>query len=176
MGTWCSGITSAPHAEGPGLNPQCVQQSADAPIHPCPIEALSAASRLNPTVVKHWGRRAGGKFSCALPFSTGRFWGGFLSPLFCVAGFFPSGRRVGTPARATQQAEGTKGAFFEALSVIRNGNVANFKHRAHGVVVSHLLRMRKALGSIPSGSISKLVNCICYACCAWFRRFSSISS
>ena len=23
-GTWCSGITSAPHAEGPGLNPQCV--------------------------------------------------------------------------------------------------------------------------------------------------------
>ena len=24
MGTWCSGITSAPHAEGPGLNPQCV--------------------------------------------------------------------------------------------------------------------------------------------------------
>ena len=25
MGTWCSGITSAPHAEGPGFNPQCVQ-------------------------------------------------------------------------------------------------------------------------------------------------------
>ena len=23
-GTWCSGITSASHAEGPGLNPQCV--------------------------------------------------------------------------------------------------------------------------------------------------------
>ena len=23
-GTWCSGITSAPHAEGPGFNPQCV--------------------------------------------------------------------------------------------------------------------------------------------------------
>ena len=25
MGTWCSGITSALHAEGPGFNPQCVQ-------------------------------------------------------------------------------------------------------------------------------------------------------
>ena len=24
QGTWCSGITSAPHAEGPGFNPQCV--------------------------------------------------------------------------------------------------------------------------------------------------------
>ena len=23
-GTWCSGITSASHAEGPGFNPQCV--------------------------------------------------------------------------------------------------------------------------------------------------------
>ena len=25
VGTWCSGITSALHAEGPGFNPQCVQ-------------------------------------------------------------------------------------------------------------------------------------------------------
>ena len=25
-GTWCSGITSASHAEGPGFNPQCVQR------------------------------------------------------------------------------------------------------------------------------------------------------
>ena len=25
QGTWCSGITSASHAEGPGFNPQCVQ-------------------------------------------------------------------------------------------------------------------------------------------------------
>ena len=24
-GTWCSGMTSASHAEGPGFNPQCVQ-------------------------------------------------------------------------------------------------------------------------------------------------------
>ncbi len=29
----------------------------------------------------------------------------------------------------------------------------SFEHRAHGVVVSHPLRMRKALGSIPSVSI-----------------------
>ena len=28
-GTWCSGITSASHAEGPGFNPQCVQLSCD---------------------------------------------------------------------------------------------------------------------------------------------------
>ena len=27
-GTWCSGITSASHAEGPGLNPQCVHSIA----------------------------------------------------------------------------------------------------------------------------------------------------
>ena len=26
-GTWCSGITSASHAEGPGFNPQCVHFS-----------------------------------------------------------------------------------------------------------------------------------------------------
>ena len=26
VGTWCSGITSASHAEGPGFNPQCVQR------------------------------------------------------------------------------------------------------------------------------------------------------
>jgi hypothetical protein len=25
-GTWCSGITSALHAEGPGFNPQCVHR------------------------------------------------------------------------------------------------------------------------------------------------------
>ena len=27
-GTWCSGITSASHAEGPGFNPQCVHYAA----------------------------------------------------------------------------------------------------------------------------------------------------
>ena len=34
------------------------------------------------------------------------------------------------------------------------GNALLYPHRAHGVVVSHPLRMRKALGSIPSVSIS----------------------
>ena len=29
-GTWCSGITSALHAEGPGFNPQCVHFAARA--------------------------------------------------------------------------------------------------------------------------------------------------
>ena len=28
MGTWCSGITPAQHAGGPGFNPQCVQFAA----------------------------------------------------------------------------------------------------------------------------------------------------
>ena len=37
-----------------------------------------------------------------------------------------------------------------------SGQVARDTYkRAHGVVVSHPLRMRKALGSIPSGSIHK---------------------
>ena len=34
MGTWCSGITSAPHAEGPGFNPQCVHIDANAAGRP----------------------------------------------------------------------------------------------------------------------------------------------
>ena len=31
VGTWCSGITSASHAEGPGFNPQCVHWMYDLP-------------------------------------------------------------------------------------------------------------------------------------------------
>ena len=31
-GTWCSGITSASHAEGPGFNPQCVHFSQFYPL------------------------------------------------------------------------------------------------------------------------------------------------
>ena len=32
-GIWCSGITSASHAEGPGLNPQCVHFSCQSCSH-----------------------------------------------------------------------------------------------------------------------------------------------
>ena len=39
------------------------------------------------------------------------------------------------------------------VNLIFNSNVLRFAERAHGVVVSHPLRMRKALGSIPSVSI-----------------------
>ena len=35
-GTWCSGITSASHAEGPGFNPQCV--------HSCTLQHVSCSS------------------------------------------------------------------------------------------------------------------------------------
>ena len=33
-GTWCSGITSASHAEGSGFNPQCVHHSFADCVHP----------------------------------------------------------------------------------------------------------------------------------------------
>ena len=36
------------------------------------------------------------------------------------------------------------------LNLISDSDVLRFAERAHGVVVSHPLRMRKALGSIPS--------------------------
>ena len=81
-GTWCSGITSASHVEGPGLNPQCVHSTAS---------------------VLEWRR---------------------------------------------------------TLKV-------HLHSRAHGVVVSHPLRMRKALGSIPSVSILLLV---CWSGAAWLLR------
>ncbi len=32
-GTWCSGITPAQHAGGPGFNPQCVHAGAPALLH-----------------------------------------------------------------------------------------------------------------------------------------------
>ena len=78
MGTWCSGITSASHAEGPGFKSQCVQSNLE----------------------------------------------------FCVLAI----------ARRRQ-----------LLEIVARGN-ANQKHGAHGVVVSHPLCMRKALGSNPSVS------------------------
>jgi hypothetical protein len=49
--------------------------------------------------------------------------------------------------------------------------LAKIASRAHGVVVSHPLRMRKALGSNPSGSIVAACGCslagtrlVCRAC------------
>ncbi len=46
-GTWCS-ITSAPHVEGPGFNPQCVHIAvlARAPVHECAREWLAVLRRL----------------------------------------------------------------------------------------------------------------------------------
>ena len=42
-GTWCSGITSASHAEGPGLNPQCVHML----FYISPLGAVSSSRRLS---------------------------------------------------------------------------------------------------------------------------------
>ena len=35
VGTWCSGITSAQHAGGPGFNPQCVHWSIAMALTSC---------------------------------------------------------------------------------------------------------------------------------------------
>ena len=81
-GTWCSGITSAPHAEGPGLEPH----------RPLPLGCAS-----------------------------------------CL------------------------GDEQQVFTYARTSLAAGSDHGAHGVVVSHPLRMRKALGSNPSVSISAAV-------------------
>ena len=81
-GTWCSGITSAPHAEGPGLEPH----------RPLPLGCAS-----------------------------------------CL------------------------GDEQQVFTYARTSLAAGSDHGAHGVVVSHPLRMRKALGSNPSVSIGAAV-------------------
>ena len=47
-GTWCSGITSAPHAEGPGLKPQCahVQEKRSPGTQRCWVFLLSSQAFL----------------------------------------------------------------------------------------------------------------------------------
>ena len=48
LGTWCSGITSASHAEGPGFNPQCVHFVHN-PICPLRMNSLSWKTKHIPT-------------------------------------------------------------------------------------------------------------------------------
>ena len=64
MGTWCSGITSASHAEGPGFNPQCVHISS-APPRP----ALKAVGRVcNAKKLGNWPSGMGPNIPvCAAP-------------------------------------------------------------------------------------------------------------
>ena len=45
LGAWCSGITSASHAEGPGFNPQCVHFSNIKAEGDAPFPGLSVARR-----------------------------------------------------------------------------------------------------------------------------------
>ncbi len=61
MGTWCSGITPAQHAGGPGLNPQCVHHSR-AGVRPRSRRGLA-------------GHRFPGLASCLA--SKGGFWAPF---------------------------------------------------------------------------------------------------
>ena len=39
-GTWCSGITSSSHAEGPRLNPQCVHTTCDFLLSGCSLACM----------------------------------------------------------------------------------------------------------------------------------------
>ena len=41
VGTWCNGNTSAPHAEGPGFNPQCAHTSAARALCFCSQSSLA---------------------------------------------------------------------------------------------------------------------------------------
>ena len=75
-----------------------------------------------------WGTGRSANSSRQRPWSWRRVPGGFLSWMW-------RRRRVGSWRAAAQR-----------------NRVMVFEHRAHGVVVSHPLRMRKALGSNPSGS------------------------
>ena len=100
-GTWCSGITSAPHAEGPGLKSQCVQINAEVGL------------------VMHVSQEVS----------------------------VPHGRHGMSIAAANALAMPARHASATAL----NMQVSTIHSRAHAVVASHPLRMRKALGSNPSG-------------------------
>ena len=67
-GTWCSGITPAQHAGGPGFNPQCVYTLLPSEINPrCKIvqedktKADEMGNNKKPlTLRKHWGPWTGG--------------------------------------------------------------------------------------------------------------------
>ena len=56
-GTWCSGITSALHAEGPGLNPQCVhvQEKGRSGIQRCWVFLVSRRGHLPGVLVARLG-------------------------------------------------------------------------------------------------------------------------
>ena len=118
LGTWCSGITSALHAEGPGFNPQCVHRS------------LCCRSSTHCVVVVRMlapGQDSLAEWSKALAQGASPQGRGFEphSCHFTRLGFL-CGWRISGPVRDPD--------------------------RAHGVVVSHPLSMREALGSIPSVS------------------------
>ena len=105
-GTWCSGITSALHAEGPGFKPQCVHHVAVDYWRPMVTTVMN--------------------FSWAL-----------------------RGRGLQVSPNAVAQV-----VFF----------VGAVSQWAHGVVASHPLRMRKALGSIPSVSIGCMISLSAASC------------
>ena len=84
------------------------------------------------------------------------------SPLLACAPKSPYGQCMGPPSHPGHDLMRGEHLWFGArghtaaccLNVIGNMTAGTKAPRAHGVVVSHPLRMRKALGSIPSVSIS----------------------
>ena len=136
-GTWCSGITPAQHAGGPGFNPQCVHHCHLAPAHPLhntaprQMQIAPAGSRTQVTSM-------GGLYDAVTLLVLQQ------SIAACGAnGSMCRSASVATPSRVC----GASNSILCTDAALRTRS-----SWAHGVVVSHPLRMRKALGSNPSGS------------------------
>ncbi len=136
-GTWCSGITPAQHAGGPGFNPQCVHHCHLAPAHPLhntaprQMQIAPAGSRTRVTSM-------GGLYDAVTLLVLQQ------SIAACGAdGSMCRSASVATPSRVC----GASNSILCTDAALRTRS-----SWAHGVVVSHPLRMRKALGSNPSGS------------------------
>ena len=140
--TWCSGITSASHAEDPGLNPQCVHAQHAA----C---SLAGERLLSSSCHLHRQR-----FSCAvcrpciLLVHTAVCTGLGFNALNHPASIFPL-LRTSVPERVSQK---LRGMFSCGWHLESSGSAP------HGVVVLHPLRMRKGLGSIPGVSMHSMLH------------------
>ena len=173
-GTWGSGITAARHAEGPELKAQCVQPSAAAGSR---AGRGTWAARGPPPASIHHGFARGVHQLLGLEDLCRRTFCGahgvvVSHPLrmWKALGSNPSVSRLlqqraqlgGMWHMGSGQA---RPSFLPAMDMSEDPPTNCGLHKtcgwgkfcgAHGVVVSHPLRMRKALGSIPSVSI-----CVC---------------
>ena len=141
-GTWCSGITPAQHARGPGFNPERA-----------PFEPLYLTIRLQP----HLAPRCLNKQACCWPTrceGSVQDWQllceAFQATWPCVSGWSNS--------PVCLEAKRARGVCLWPEPQPRFANMleprlCKMHSRARGVVVSHPLSMREALGSIPGVSI-----------------------